>query len=154
MHVDIKEMPELRIASLRHTGPYNRISEAFGKLGAIVGPANLIGPDTMMLAIYHDDPETTAQQDLRSDAAISVPDDAAIPAGLNEQRIPAGRYACTTHLGPYEQLADTWERFMGEWLPRSGQRFGQGVSFEVYRNTPGQVPPEELRTDIYIPLEQ
>ena len=154
MHVDITEMRELRIATLRHTGPYNRIGETFARLGAIVGAAGLVTPDTMMLAIYHDDPDTTAPQDLRSDAAISVPNDAPIPTELAEQRIPAGRYACTTHLGPYEQLADTWERFMGEWLPRSGQRFGQGVSFEVYRNTPGQVPPEELRTDIYIPLAQ
>jgi AraC family transcriptional regulator len=153
MHVDITDMPELRIATLRHIGPYNRISEAFARLGDIVRPAGLIGSETMMLAIYHDDPETTAQQDLRSDAAITVPADATIPEGLEEQRIHAGRYARTTHLGPYEHLADTWERFMGEWLPRSGNRFGQGVSFEVYRNTPGQVPPEELRTDIYIPLE-
>ena len=153
MHVDITDMPELRIATLRHIGPYNRISEAFARLGDIVGPAGLVGPETMMLAIYHDDTETTAQQDLRSDAAITVPADATIPEGLEEQRIRAGRYARTTHLGPYKHLADTWERFMGEWLPHSGNRFGQGVSFEVYRNTPGQVPPEELRTDIYIPLE-
>jgi AraC family transcriptional regulator len=41
---------------------------------------------------------------------------------------------------------------MGEWLPRSGNRFGEGVSYEVYRNTPGEVPKEELRTEIYIPL--
>ena len=154
MHVDITDMQELRIATLRHIGPYNRISETFARLGEIVGAAGLIGPDTMMLAIYHDDPETTAPQDLRSDAAITMSPEATLPDGLVEQRIPAGRYACTTHLGPYEQLADTWERFMGEWLPRSGQRFGQGVSFEVYRNTPGQVPENELRTDIYIPLAQ
>jgi AraC family transcriptional regulator len=154
MHVDITDMQELRIATLRHIGPYNRISETFARLGDIVGAAGLIGPDTTMLAIYHDDPETTAPQDLRSDAAITMSPEATLPDGLVEQRIPAGRYACTTHLGPYELLADTWERFMGEWLPRSGQRFGQGVSFEVYRNTPGQVPENELRTDIYIPLAQ
>jgi AraC family transcriptional regulator len=152
MQVDIKNMPELRVATLRHVGPYNRISEAFGRLGEIAGPAGLFGPDAMMLAIYHDDPEITKEQDLRSDAALTVSPEARVPEGLVEQRIPAGRYACTTHLGPYEQLADTWERFMGEWLPRSGNRFGEGVSYEVYRNTPGDVPKEELRTEIYIPL--
>lgn len=152
MHVDIKNMPELRVATVRHIGSYNRIGEAFGRLGEIAGPAGLVGPDTMMIGIYHDDPDTNAEQNLRSDAALTVSPAAKLPEGLVEQRIPAGRYACTVHVGPYEQLGDVWARFMGEWLPRSGQRFGEGVSFEVYRNTPGEVPKDKLETEIYIPL--
>jgi AraC family transcriptional regulator len=66
--------------------------------------------------------------------------------------IPAGRYACATHEGPYTGLGDTWARLMGEWLPRSGHRIGDGVSYEIYRNTPGNAEPHELRTDIYVPL--
>ncbi|MBW8770935.1 MAG: GyrI-like domain-containing protein, partial [Gemmatimonadetes bacterium] len=33
------------------------------------------------------------------------------------------------HIGPYEQLGDTWARFMGEWLPASGRRMAYGVSY-------------------------
>ena len=56
------------------------------------------------------------------------------------------------HIGPYEQLGDTWARFMGEWLPASGRRIGDGVSYEVYHNTPMDTPKEQLRTEIRIPL--
>jgi AraC family transcriptional regulator len=76
-----------------------------------------------------------------------------LPPVLGEQELPAGRYATTTHIGPYEALGDVWARFMGEWLPRSGERMKDGVSFEIYRNTPGEVPKEKLRTELYIPLE-
>jgi AraC family transcriptional regulator len=152
MDVTIKEMPELRVATVSHRGPYNRISEAFARLGQLAAGAHLFGPESAMLAIYHDDPETTPEPELRSDAAIVVSRDAKIPADMGELRLPAGRYACTTHFGPYERLGDAWARLMGEWLPKSGLRIADGMSYEIYRNTPAEVPKAELRTELYVPL--
>jgi AraC family transcriptional regulator len=153
MTVEIKDMPELRVGAIRHVGPYNQIPQAFERLGAIAGPARLTDkPGGMMLAIYHDDPDSTPIEELRSDAGIVVPPDVPLPKGLTEQRIPPGRYARTEHVGPYERLGDAWARFMGEWLPSSGHRIGKGPSFEVYRNTPAQVPKEQLLTDLYISI--
>jgi AraC family transcriptional regulator len=106
----------------------------------------------MMVALYHDAPETTPADQLRSDAAVVVGDDVRLPAGLTEQRIPAGEYASTVHVGPYERLGDVWARLMGEWLPASGRRLGEGVSYEVYYNTPMDTPKERLRTEIRLPL--
>lgn len=152
MDVKIKQMPELRVGAVRHTGPYNQIRQAFERLGSIAGPAGLERPGATMLAIYHDDPDTTPPDQLRSDAAIVVPEHVPLPKGLVEQRIAAGRYACTVHVGPYEELGDAWARFMGEWLPASGHRIGRGVSYEIYRNTPATVPKEALRTEMYISI--
>jgi len=152
MDVEIKEMPELRVGTVRHVGPYNQIPQAFERLGAIAGPAGLLGAANTMMAIYHDDPETTPQDQLRSDAALVVPEGVRLPEPLVEQHIAAGRYARTVHVGPYEQLGDVWARFLGEWVPASGNRIGDGVSYEIYTNTPGQVPKEELRTELYVPL--
>jgi AraC family transcriptional regulator len=153
MEVKIKDMPELRVATVRHVGPYNRISEAFARLGELANGTRLTEPGGTMLAVYHDDPETTPPSELRSDAALVIPAQAEVPRGLVEQRIPGGRYACTTHIGPYEQLGDSWARFMGEWLPQSGQRMKDGVSYEIYRNTPMTAPKEKLETELYVPLE-
>lgn len=152
MNAEITNRPELRVAAVRHVGPYNLISEAFARLGAAAGPAGLLGPESIMMAIYHDDPETTREEDLQSDAAVTIPAGKALPKGLTELQIPAGRYARATYVGPYEGLGDAWARFMGEWLPGSGQRVGDGVSYEVYRNNPSNTPPNELITDMYIPL--
>ena len=153
MDVEITTRPELRAAAMRHVGPYSRISEAFTKLGAIAGRAGLLGPSTTMIAIYHDDPETTPEEKLRSDAAVVVPQDAKVPRELSELTIPAGRYARATHVGPYDSLGDSWARLMGEWLPSSGHRVGEGVAYEVYRNNPMNAKPDELLTDMYVPLQ-
>jgi AraC family transcriptional regulator len=152
MNVIVKDMPEYRVATVRHVGPYMQISQAFARLGHIAGPAGLIGPGTIMLAMYYDDPETTPPADLQSDAALTIPDDAALPDGLSESHLAAGPYATTTHIGPYEELGDVWARFMGEWLPASGRRMAEGASYEIYRNTPMDVPREQLVTELYMPL--
>ena len=59
MNVVIETLPELRVATVQHIGPYDRISEAFARLGAVAGPGGLLRDDALMLALYHDDPETT-----------------------------------------------------------------------------------------------
>jgi len=152
MEVDIKDMPKLRVATVRHVGPYNQIPKAFEHLGAVAGPAGLVEKASAMIAIFHDDPESTPQDQLRSDAALVVPEGVKMPDGLVEQHISAGCYARTVHVGPYEQLGDVWARLLGEWVPASGNRISGGVSYEIYTNTPGEVPKEQLRTELYVPL--
>src|SRR4029079_16366362 len=57
MEVTIVEQPELRIAGIRHIGPYQEIGREFGRLGHILkGPPP---PGSQMIALYHDDPEVT-----------------------------------------------------------------------------------------------
>jgi AraC family transcriptional regulator len=116
-------------------------------------PARLFErPGAQMVALFYDDPDTTPAEQLRADAAVVVAPDVALPKGLTEQCIAAGDYASTTHVGPYETLGDTWARFMGEWLPSSGRRIGDGVAYEVYHNTPMDTPKEQLRTELRLPL--
>ncbi|REJ79969.1 MAG: AraC family transcriptional regulator [Acidobacteria bacterium] len=152
--VEIRDMPALRLVAVRHHGPFHRISEAFARLGETAGPAGLFGPDTRMVALYHDDPETRAPEDLTSDACMTVAEDVALPAGLEEIRVAAGAHACTVHRGPYQGLGDTWARFLGHWIPNSDHRLAQGPSYEIYRNTPDRTAPEDLVTELYAPIEQ
>jgi AraC family transcriptional regulator len=153
MQVEITEIPALRVASVRHIGPYNQISKAFERLGQLAAPAGLIcTPEVAMVGLYYDDPESVPPDQLRADAGLVVATDAKLPTGLDEQQLAAGRYAKTIHRGSYEQLGDTWARFLGEWLPASGNRLGDGPSFEIYRNTPMDVPQDQLVTEIYAPL--
>ena len=152
MHVEIRELPSLRLATVEHRGPYNRINEAFARLGQIAGPAGLFGPQATMIALYFDDPETTPASELRAEAALSVASDKVLPPTVGERTLPAGKYGCTVHEGGYDRIGDTWARFMGQWLPQSGHRLADSPSFERYLNTPTEVPVEALRTELYLPL--
>jgi AraC family transcriptional regulator len=153
MDVQIKQQPELRCFCVRHVGPYDGISEAFDRLHRLATSAGLetLG-GVKLLGLYHDDAQSTPAAELRSDAALGVPEGVRLPDGLVEQRLPAGRYAMTTHVGPYERLNDAWARLMREWLPASGERAAKGSRYELYRNTPANAPKDELVTELYVPL--
>jgi AraC family transcriptional regulator len=149
MNVTIKNQPELRVAGIRHIGPYHEIGRAFGRLGGILaGPPP---PGAQMIAIFHDDPDTTPPDKLRSDATLSLPQTAHAPNGLIEQRIPAGRYATVVHTGAYEELPKTWARLKKEWLPANGHR-AANPSYEVYLNNPMTTPKADLLTEIFLRL--
>ena len=105
-----------------------------------------------MVAVFHDDPETTPAAELRTSAGVTVPEQGAIPAELTELRIPAGRYARATHLGHYAGLSDSWDKLMGQWLPASGYRIvADRPSYEVYR-VADHSRPETLETDLYVAI--
>ncbi len=152
MDVDLVKLPRLRLAKCAHVGPYTRIAEAFERLGALAGPAGLLQPQTRMLAVYLDDQDAKPADELRSEACITVPEHVALPSGLTEGWLPAGRYARATHQGSYATLGDMWARLLGEWLPSSGWDVAATPGFEVYLNTPGHVKTEDLRTELYLPL--
>lgn len=153
MDVAIEHLPPLRLGTVSHRGPYNQIGKAFEKLGQIAGPSGLFAhPGAAMIATYHDDPDTTPLDELRSEAGIIVPEGVLLPAALEEVHLRGGDYARYTHIGSFEGLPSAWQRLMGEWVPASGRRLADSPSFEIYRSDMRTTPKDELRTDIYVPL--
>ena len=47
---------------------------------------------------------------------------------------------------------ETYALLMGQWLPRSGRQVPPQPCFEIYLNDPGSTDPEDLVTDVYVPL--
>ncbi|MGE4424187.1 MAG: GyrI-like domain-containing protein [Pseudodesulfovibrio sp.] len=153
MEVRMENVDAMRVAFIRKTGPYNQCGEAWGRLCAWAGPRGLLGRDARFLGVGHDDPQVTPPDKIRYDACVTVGPDVEGAGEVGIQTVGGGRYAVTTHKGPYENLETTYAELMGRWLPQSGERLGSNLCFELYRNDPQSTPPEELLTDIYISLE-
>lgn len=152
MEVVVEEMREFRVAAVTHLGPRKMVGEAFGRLAGIAGPAGLLAnPGAKMVAVFHDDPDTTPATELRTSAGVIVPEECVIPPELSELRIPAGKYARATHRGHYAHLSDSWDMLMGKWLPNSGYRVVDRPSYEVYR-VADHSRPDSLETDLYVAI--
>jgi AraC family transcriptional regulator len=153
MEIGATQLQDLRAFCVRHIGPYNTIAEAFEHLGELAGPTGLLAiPGMLMLAIYYDDQEIVPVTQLRSDAAVTVPPGVPLPRGLTETRLDSGRYATTIHSGPYAGLGAAWARFRAEVVERCGFSLRSGPYYEIYHNTPEYTPPEELRTELLLPI--
>jgi AraC family transcriptional regulator len=158
MKVEIKQLQPMRVAFMRHVGPYDEVGRTWdqfltvmGKDGYLAGNPSEGNP--MMLGICHDDPEVTPPAKIRYDACLSVGEDFSPTGEIGVTTVAGGAYAVTTHTGPYNQLGRTYTEFLGQWMPRSGYELGNAPCFEVYINHPESTPPEELLTDIYAPLK-
>jgi AraC family transcriptional regulator len=127
--------------------------EDWDKLLVFMGKEGLIGGDSLFIGICHDDPEVTSPGRIRYDACVTV-DDTFKPVGdVGVQTVAGGDYAVATHFGPYSQLGATYAKLFGQWLPRSGRQLRSTPCFEVYLNSPENTDPNELLTDIHMPLQ-
>ena len=153
MNVQIKKIEPMRVAFMRHIGPYQECGAVWEKFCAWAGAQGLFGADAQFIGMSHDDPEVTPPEKIRYDACVTVDKDFKAEGDVGVQEIPGGEYAVITHFGPYEKMNETYAKIMGEWLPRSGREARSTPCFEVYLNAPENTAPEDLITDIYIPLE-
>jgi AraC family transcriptional regulator len=151
--VTIKKLPPLRVAYVRHVGPYSECEPAWTKLCGLVGRYGLFGPDTRMLGIGHDDPAITPPDKIRYDACLTVPDSFTGTPELPVTTIGGSEYACAVVKGPYTNLAPAFAWVCGVWGPDSGREFAGAPSIEFYLNDPKTTPMEEWLTEICLPLE-
>ncbi|MEL6643023.1 MAG: AraC family transcriptional regulator [Pseudomonadota bacterium] len=150
--VDISDHPARTLAVLPHQGAYLEIGGVFEKLGALFSTRNLWGHARGMLGVYYDDPNAVAEADLRSHAGVILDGPVALEAPLEPLDLPAGRYAVMHYKGPYTGLKAAYDYLYGEWLPKSGEEVGDHPPIEIYLNSPQEVAPEDLLTDVCVPL--
>ncbi len=70
--------------------------------------------------------------------------------GVDVMELPAAEAAMLLYRGPYDAMEPSWRRLM-EWVGRSGRQ-PAGPPREVYLNEPGTVAPEDLLTEMVVPL--
>lgn len=148
--IHFRDMPAMTLAAVPHRGAYHEIAPAFEALGRILGEAGAFPETRGWLGVYHDDPDTTPQADLRSHAAAIWAGEGPVPDGLEELTLPGGRYAVLVHEGPYDGLAASWGSLTHEAIGAAGGEMRDAPSLEIYLNDPGDTAPEDLRTELCV----
>jgi len=153
--VRITTLPARRLLAVAHHGDYQGIGPVFDRVYATAAALGLLRPDTVSLGIYHDDPDATPKDQLRSHACVSIPDDFQLekaPDGCELLNLPGGEHAIGIHKGPYRTLHDSYRWFFGQWLPSSGREPAHTPVHEIYLNDPQTTPEAELITHICLHL--
>ncbi|WP_420860161.1 AraC family transcriptional regulator [Marivivens marinus] len=146
-----RDMPERQLAGVLHKGPYNQIGPAFGRLHEALSGSGQLQASGAWLGVYLDDLATTAPADLRSYAACEFPADQPVPDGMERITLPACRAAIFLHEGPYEGLPSFWEGVTAT-IRDHAIPVGTGPCWEAYLNDPTTTAPENLRTEVGMPL--
>ena len=155
--VEIKDLPEMTVAYVRHIGPYAGDAKLFeglyNKLFKWAGPRSLLNfPETKNLIIYHDNPEITEKNKLRVSVCVTVPKDTQVDGEIGKLVIPAGKYALARFELTDKEFGEAWNWVYGEWLPQSGYEPDDRPCFEMYLNDPKDHPEHKCVVDICAPI--
>ena len=156
--VEVREMPELHVAYLRHIGPYKgdaeMFSDLFNRLMIWAGPRGLLRfPETEVMTMYYDDPEITGDENLRVDACITVPPETQVDGEVGKTTIPAGKYAVAHFELSPDRYQDAWNAVFSGWLPESGYQPADGPSYERYTGDMNDMSKEKVTVDICVPVK-
>jgi len=134
MQVEMRTLPETRVAYMRHVGPYgsSAITKMWMRFAAWCGANGLLTPRPTMFGISQDSPEITAPDKCRYDACVEVDDRFQPKDEIGVQKIWGGRYACARFTGTAADIHDAWMRFVGGWIPDSGYQCENHPAIELY----------------------
>jgi len=151
--VTLRTIFPMSLVGVAHRGSYMQIGQAFETLFGTIFARGLAGSDMRMIGIYLDDPDVVEADKLRSYACVTAGETVATDAPLERRFLDGGDYAVLRHKGPYANMHRAYQWLYAQWLPASGRQLRDAVMFEEYINNPRDVPPTELLTDIYMPLQ-
>ncbi len=150
---DIKNIDPIKVAYIRHTGAYNEVGKVWERLIKFAYKKNLVFFKIKTIGIVHDSPEITGEQHIRYDACIAVRKEIKPESEIGYKVINGGKYAVFKYKGAYQKLGEAYDYIYAHWLPNSTFQLADEPAFEMYLNSPYKEKPENLLTDIYIPIQ-
>ena len=154
MEVQIVMFPETKIAAVEHLGPPSREYDTVRKLIAWKLENGFLDQSKYRsYGVHYTDPRTGPPSDHRVDFCLSIDEDVAPNAhGVLNKYIPRLRCARARDVGSRSNnmaAVYLYER----WLPQSGESLGDYPIFFHYVNVGPNVRPDEMITDVYLPLK-
>ena len=152
---EIKELPVRNMIYIRLFGDYklNDYCGTWMRLQQFVQEEKLPMGEVMPYCIFHDDPKVTPIEKLRTDVCMVMPAAVTPKGNIGFKQLPAGRYAIFLYKGSYEHLQSVYDTIYGKYIPEMECTFRDEASAERYLNHPADTAPDELLTEIYIPIE-
>lgn len=114
--------------------------------------SQVITADSKFYGINWDDPEITPIEKVRYDACISITKDTTSNTDFSNKTIAGGKYLCFLYKGDYQNLGAVYNQIFRDWVIKKEYDLRDEPVFEQYINNKEITPPENLLTEIFIPI--
>ncbi len=149
-------VPRRDIIYIPMTGEYGDEAcvRAWDSLLEFATRKKLAGWSLEAFSIYYDDPEVVGPENCRYDICMTVKKKIEPEGEVLSRRISGGKYLVFRYKGPYEKLWDLYEVLYRDYLLATDlYRLRDEPIMERYVKYSAATRPENLVTDIYIPIE-
>ncbi|AIQ56241.1 AraC family transcriptional regulator [Paenibacillus borealis] len=155
--VEIRQIPDVEVAYVRHIGSYLHTYTAWDKLSRWADQQGLHAGNQQFIGISLDDGDLVEESACRYDACITL------PVGLEREThrpqvefktLSGGMYAVYSYYDTVDKFVLAYESMFSVWLPRSGYEADDRPCLEFCLNDPAQDPEGKCKVDLYIPIKQ
>ncbi len=152
--IAIKELPELKLASISNIGEFDKAGKMFQRLMEWGAQKKVLSTtDFKAITIYHDNPNVTQPSKVRFSTCITIRKDINADGAIRQLNLKKGIYAVGHFEIKAEEISTAWKN-MCVWVLENGYEFKDGDFFEMYHNDHRTHPEQKIILDICIPLEK
>jgi DNA gyrase inhibitor len=132
MNILVENLPEYRIAYVRHVGPYGPDNfHTMEKIKKWALSKDLLTDSSIILGIPQDNPETTLPEKCRYDACIVISENYQIDNSVSEREIPSGKYVICKVKHTTEAIQKAWSEIF-HYIQDTGHRIDNKSIIERY----------------------
>ena len=152
--VSVVEVKPQMVVGMRKRGTYAEIGPMIVVVWryAAASGAQIAGRP---MFVCHETPKEVmkANEESNADVEVVVPVAKKVPGTdrVTCYNLPGGPMAKIVHKGPYESCSAAYKQLFA-WIAEQHKKVA-GPIREVYINDPQKVPPEEVLTEIYAPIQ-
>jgi AraC family transcriptional regulator len=151
--VRVETQLPLSLVGARFHGSYDQAEDYWLRFAALLRNHGIEPDGLAAYALIRDNPEITPNGLIRYFCMVADPGLAdPLPAPLERFSVPAGRYACLRHDGPYAGIFPVYFAISPVWLQKHGQRFGMSPALERYESPPWRHAGGEQSVTVMIKL--
>ncbi len=152
--VTLVEIPSMQVIGIRKRGHYSLVSELLPGIFEYAMKNRMQIAGMPMLIMHETSKEEAVEADRtgNADVEVAVPVAGKVSASgeIKVYTLPGGRMARIVHMGPYETCEVSYQKVM-DWIAVKGLQV-KGPIREAYYNNPHEVKPEEIMTEILVPV--
>ena len=152
--ITIIEVPSQQVVGIQRTGTYHLIPELLMKLYEFIIEKKLTIAGMPTFLCHEISPECVREANEKGTAQVEVawPVSGTVQGSgaIRVYDLPGGRMVRAAHHGPYETCESTYLSLFS-WIESHNLRIA-GPIREMYPNDPREVKPEEILTEILVPV--
>jgi AraC family transcriptional regulator len=149
--VEIKEIESFWYAGMEFGGPFEQMEKSVQKYFGEFFKQGLT-PAGPLLGVFFNDPSLVKPEELKWEVGFPVSKDANVQPPLKMVEFKKTTAAVYLHIGPHENMDKSYEKIF-KYVEDNGYKIVWPV-YDKYLNNPMQVKPEELKTEMIIPVEK
>ncbi|KZS41065.1 hypothetical protein AWE51_23195 [Aquimarina aggregata] len=152
--ITIKELPELKLASISNIGNFEKAGSMFQKLMEWGHQKRVLDTSNFKaITIYRDNPNITQTSKVRFSACVTISENINTDGEINQHNLKKGIYSIGHFEIKAEEISKAWKS-MSIWVIENGYEFRDGDYFEMYHNDHKTHPEQKFIIDICIPLQK